>query len=106
VVDYVPDEQSGYFYDENASAHQSEDAYEEFIEEAKLLLAGVTPINPEACQPLTANGKSSEYRTRQKSGRHSLVHFILKTKMEMPPTFCRVRHFSAFLYGNGNIATV
>jgi hypothetical protein len=28
-------------------------------------------------------------------------------KMEMPPpTFCRVQNFSAFLYGNGNMATV
>jgi hypothetical protein len=40
------------------------------------------------------------------SGRHSLVHFVLRTKMEMPPTFFRVRYFSTFLYGNGNIATV
>jgi hypothetical protein len=41
-----------------------------------------------------------------KSGRYSLVHFVLKTKMEMPPTFSRVRFFSAFLYTNGNIVTV
>jgi hypothetical protein len=41
-----------------------------------------------------------------KCGRHSLVHFVLKTKMDMPPTFCRVRYFSTFLYGNGNVATV
>jgi hypothetical protein len=26
--------------------------------------------------------------------------------MEMPPTFCRVRYLSTFLYGNGSIATV
>jgi hypothetical protein len=32
------------------------------------------------------------------------VHFVLKTKMEMPLTFSRVRCF--FLYCNGNIATV
>jgi hypothetical protein len=31
--------------------------------------------------------------------------FVLNTKMEMPPVFCRVRYFSTFLYGNGNIAT-
>jgi hypothetical protein len=39
-------------------------------------------------------------------GQHSLVQFVLKTKMEMPPVFCRVRYFSTFWYGNGNIATV
>jgi hypothetical protein len=41
-----------------------------------------------------------------KFGRHSLVKFVLKTKIDMPPTFCHVRYFSTFLYGNGNIATV
>jgi hypothetical protein len=38
--------------------------------------------------------------------RYSAVHFVLKTKMEMPPTFFRVRHFVTFLYGNRNIAIV
>jgi hypothetical protein len=41
-----------------------------------------------------------------KCGRHSLVHFVLEAKMEMPPTLCRVRYRSTFLHGNGNIATV
>jgi hypothetical protein len=41
-----------------------------------------------------------------KCGRRSLVYFVYKTKMEMPPTLYRVRYFSTFLYGNGNIATV
>jgi hypothetical protein len=31
-----------------------------------------------------------EYRTRQKRGRHSAVHFVLKIKMEMPLSFSRV----------------
>jgi uncharacterized membrane protein len=29
-----------------------------------------------------------------------------KTKVETPPTFSRVRYFSTFLYGNGNIVSV
>jgi hypothetical protein len=41
-----------------------------------------------------------------KNGRHSAAHFVMKTKMEMPLTFSRVRHFSTFFYVNGNIATV
>jgi hypothetical protein len=41
-----------------------------------------------------------------KCGRHSAVHFVFKTKMEMLPIFRRVLYLSTFLYGNGNVATV
>jgi hypothetical protein len=79
VLDYVPDEQSGYFYDENASAHQSEDAYEEFIEEAKLLLAGDTPINPEACQPPMERAFMNEPKAKEwfQNRGHTLVFLVL-----------------------------
>jgi hypothetical protein len=36
-----------------------------------------------------------------KCEQHSLVHFVLNTKMAMPPTFSRVRYLSTFLYGTG-----
>jgi hypothetical protein len=29
----------------------------------------------------------------EKGGWYSMVHFVSNTKMEMPPTSCRVRHF-------------
>jgi hypothetical protein len=45
-----------------------------------------------------------EYRTHvAKSGRRYAVHFVLKMKIEMPPTFSRVRYFSTFLQGNGKL---
>lgn len=37
----------GYIYDENASAHLVEDSFEEFMQEAKQLLAGNIEIKPQ-----------------------------------------------------------
>jgi hypothetical protein len=58
------------------------------------------------CRSLGTPHSPIRSTARGKMWTHSVVHFVLKTTMEMPPTFCRVRYFSTFLYCNGNIATM
>jgi hypothetical protein len=55
------------------------------------------------CRYMTGrSGKASKHMARSgvphaaKCGRHSLVHFEWESKVEMPPTFCRVGYFSTF----------
>jgi hypothetical protein len=40
------------------------------------------------------NSTVPEYRTRQNVGGNLWLHFVLKTKMEKPPTLCGVRLYS------------
>jgi hypothetical protein len=72
--------------------------------EGKWTLSGVRQM-PIIC-PLEHVHSSNPSTARGKMWAALSGTFCIETKMEMPPRFCRMRYFSSFLYGNGNIATV